>query len=63
MNTVDLVFPVAGTQLPAHHGYHLYAGLCRVLQPLHDGSLVYGLGPVTGQFVGRGMLRSTRGCR
>jgi CRISPR-associated protein Cas6 len=57
MNTVDLVFPVAGSQLPAHHGYHLYAGLSRVLPCLHDKSTAFGLGAVTGQYVGRGMLR------
>ena len=57
MNTVDLVFGVSGNHLPVHHGYQLYGGLSRVLPCLHDGSVKFGLGSITGQFIGRGLLR------
>src|SRR5262245_21601760 len=57
MSTVDLVFPVSGERLPVPHGYPLYAGLSRVLPALHDGSVDFGLGAITGQYVGRGVLR------
>lgn len=54
---VDLVFPVGGERVPVPHGYPLYAGLSRVLPALHDGSVDFGLGAITGQYVGRGVLR------
>jgi CRISPR-associated protein Cas6 len=57
MNIVDLVFGVSGTQLPVHHGYQLYGGLSRVLPCLHDGTVKFGLGSITGQLIGRGLLR------
>jgi CRISPR-associated protein Cas6 len=53
---VNVVFPVNGSRLPVHHGYSLYGALSRLLPALHDGSIVFGLGLVTGQFVGQGML-------
>jgi CRISPR-associated protein Cas6 len=55
--TIDLVFPVGGERVPVPHGYPLYAGLSRVLPALHDGSVDFGLGSITGQYVGRGTLR------
>jgi CRISPR-associated protein Cas6 len=57
MSTIDLVFPVGGERVPVPHGYPLYAGLSRVLPALHDRSVDFGLGAITGQYVGRGVLR------
>lgn len=56
MHVVDLVFPVTGGRLPVHHGYALYGCLSRVLPSLHNGGLSFGLGLITGQYVGQGML-------
>lgn len=58
---LDLIFPVAGERVPVPHGYPLYAGLSRVLPALHDGSVDFGLGAITGQYVGRLKCKVTRG--
>lgn len=55
--TIDLVFPVGGERVPVAHGYPLYAGLSRVLPALHAGGVNFGLGAITGQYLGRGTLR------
>jgi CRISPR-associated protein Cas6 len=57
MVPLDLVFPVVGNRLPCDHNYHLYAALSRLLPCLHDGTLDYGLVPVTGRYVGCGELQ------
>lgn len=57
MTIVDLVFPVLGQRVPAQHGYLLYASMSRVLPSLHDGSVDFTLGAITGRYTGRGELQ------
>jgi hypothetical protein len=46
----------AGINLPTRNQLHQFVQL-GVLPCLNDGSVKFGLGSITGQFVGRGMLR------
>ncbi len=57
MTTVDLLFPVIGSRLPTDHNYALYSALSRWVPCLHDGSVEFGLAPVTGPYVGNGFLQ------
>jgi CRISPR-associated protein Cas6 len=57
MTTVDLLFPVVGTRLPTDHAYGLYGACCRLLPCLHDGSMRFGMAPVTGPHIGNGLLQ------
>jgi CRISPR-associated endonuclease/helicase Cas3 len=57
VTTIDLLFPVVGTRLPVDHGYALYGAISRLLPALHDGSLRFGMAPVTGPHVGNGLLQ------
>lgn len=67
MNTVDLIFPVVGNRLPTEHGYALYASLAKRVPALHATSSAVSISPVTGDYLGRGMLslnrRSSFRCR
>lgn len=58
---LDLVFPVAGAQLPVDHGYPLYGAISRVLESpgdtwLHETHEV-GIHGIRGRFIGRGMMQ------
>ena len=55
--SIDLMFPAMGTFLPTDHAYALYAALSRLLPPLHDGRLCFGMAPITGPHVGNGRLQ------
>lgn len=57
MPAVDLLFPVVGVELPTDHGYPLYAALSNVLPGLHRPGFRFSVLPITGQYVGRGLLR------
>jgi CRISPR-associated protein Cas6 len=57
MTTIDLLFPVVGTRLPADHGYGLYSALSRTLPCLHDAGVRFGLAPITGPHIGDGLLQ------
>jgi CRISPR-associated protein Cas6 len=57
MSALDLAFPVLGTRLPCDHNYPLYAALSRLLPCLHDGSVPFGLLPITGRYLGRGEVQ------
>jgi CRISPR-associated protein Cas6 len=57
VNTIDLLFPVLGSRLATDHGYALYSAISHELTCLHDGSVLFGLLPVTGQYVGDGLLQ------
>jgi CRISPR-associated protein Cas6 len=57
MNTVDLVFPVVGSRVPTDHSYALYSALSHRLPCLHDGSVSFGVVPITGPHIGNGLLQ------
>jgi CRISPR-associated endonuclease/helicase Cas3 len=57
MDTIDLLFPAVGSQIPVEHGYALYSALSHQLKCLHDGSVPFGLAPVNGLPVGGGKLQ------
>jgi CRISPR-associated protein Cas6 len=57
MPILDLSFPVLGTRLPCDHNYPLYAALSRLLPCLHDGSVAFGLLPIQGRYIGRGLMQ------
>jgi CRISPR-associated protein Cas6 len=54
---LDLLFPVVGQRLPTDHGYLLYGALSRTLPCVHDGSVPFSLAPITGQYVGNGLIQ------
>src|SRR5262245_36175660 len=56
MNRVDLLFPVVGQRVPTDHGYALYSALSRALKCLHDGTVPFARGPISGRHTGEGML-------
>lgn len=54
---LDLEFPVFSTSaIAVDHGYHLYAGLSRVLSTVHAESGI-GVHPITGRQIGDRMLQ------
>jgi CRISPR-associated protein Cas6 len=57
MTTVDLLFPVVGARLPTDHCYLLYSAISRLLPDVHDGSVPFSMAPVTGQYVGNGLIQ------
>jgi CRISPR-associated protein Cas6 len=57
MATVDLLFPVVGVRLPTDHCYLLYSALSRLLPRVHDNGVCFGMAPVTGQYVGNGLIQ------
>lgn len=54
---VELHFPLRGEQIPADHGYKLFAGLSRLLPMLHANDCGVRIGPVRGAYLGRGILK------
>jgi len=57
MGSVDLLFPVLGTDLPTDHHYPLFAAVTTLLPWLHDPRSRYALAPLTGEYLGNGRLR------
>jgi CRISPR-associated protein Cas6 len=57
MAMVDLLFPVVGARLPTDHGCALYSAMSRLLPCVHDGTVRFGMAPVTGQYVGNGLIQ------
>jgi CRISPR-associated protein Cas6 len=57
MTTIDLLFPVVGSRLPTDHCYMLYGAMSRLLPCLHDGNVAFAMAPITGQYVGHGLLQ------
>jgi CRISPR-associated protein Cas6 len=53
---IDLLFPLLGTSIPTDHGYGLYATLSRLVPWLHESAHVR-VGPIAGQYLGRGLLQ------
>jgi CRISPR-associated protein Cas6 len=55
--TIDLLFPLIATNpIAADHGYHLYAGLSRLLPVLHEHNGI-GVHPIRGTQIGNRLLR------
>jgi CRISPR-associated protein Cas6 len=63
MTTVDLLFPILGTQpIPADHGYHLYSALSHQLDAIHSENGV-GIHPIRGQQLGNRLIALTPSSR
>jgi len=58
MKTVDVRFRLTGSQIPADHGYHLYAAISRHVAATHENPEI-GLHPIAGRLVGNRMLALT----
>lgn len=67
MAIIDLSFPVAGKDIPADHGYFLYAALSRRLPALHSlegtGAKGVGIHPIGGTLLGNRRLGLTPASR
>src|SRR5262249_2996205 len=51
------LFPVVGSHLPTDHGYALYSSLSHLLPSVHRGAVKFGMAPITGPYIGRGLLQ------
>ncbi len=60
MQTVEVTFPVLGDTLPVMHGYALYSSLARKVPGLHDPTASLSIGPIPGDYIGKGLLRLHR---
>jgi CRISPR-associated protein Cas6 len=58
MPNVDLCFRVVGTEIPADHGYLLYAAIARVVPAFHSDAGV-GVHPISGRLAGNRRLTLT----
>jgi CRISPR-associated protein Cas6 len=56
MKMIDLVFPVLGRQLPTDNGYPLYSAISRCAPQVHAPETNLLVGPVSGRYVGGGIL-------
>ncbi len=62
MPKVDVKFPLVGQQIPADHGYHLFAAISGILPDLHGDDEV-GIHAINGRLVGNRLLALTdRSC-
>src|SRR5262249_25955071 len=57
MPMIELHFPVLGTALAADHGYALYSAVSRIVPALHTPNAGVLIGPIAGDYVGKGELR------
>jgi hypothetical protein len=57
MAMIELHFRILGTEIPADHGYALYAALSRLVPRLHTPELRMRIGPIRGAYLGNGKLR------
>ena len=58
MKTVDVRFRLTGSQVPADHGYRLYAAISRHLPGIHENPEI-GVHSIAGRLVGNRMLALT----
>jgi hypothetical protein len=54
---IELQFPVLASEIPADHGYALYAAISRLVPELHTRELALRVGPIRGTYIGEGKLR------
>jgi CRISPR-associated protein Cas6 len=59
---VDLSFPICGDPIPADHGYHLFAGISKLVPEIH-GELRVGIHPIRGTHIPPRALRLERRSR
>mgnify|MGYP002784979788 CR=1 FL=1 len=57
MSSIELQFPVLGSEIPSDHGYALYGALSRIVPTIHTADLPVRIGPIRGSYVGTGKLR------
>jgi CRISPR-associated protein Cas6 len=57
MATIDLLFPVEGTQLPTDHSYGLYGALSRIVPEFHTTGSRLRFAPVNGDRGEKGTIR------
>jgi len=57
MNIVDLLFPVVGSCVRTDHAYTQLAAFCRLLPRLHDADIPIAIAPLTGNYMGDGLLQ------
>lgn len=57
--TVDVVFPVSGTDLAWDHSYSLFGALSRIQPLVHEGALEVGVFPINGLSQGNRLLKLT----
>lgn len=57
MNKVEVLFPILGSQMPTDHAYSLYSAVCHWITPLHAQNSRVQIGPVLGQFIGKGLMQ------
>src|SRR6266851_2992021 len=56
MSLIELHFPVLGSVLRTDHAYGVYAAVSRLVPWLHKEDRVR-IGPIAGQYLGRGLLQ------
>lgn len=57
MDIIELQFSIIGQTLPVRHGYPVYAALSRVVPALHTAEAALSIGPISGDYLGKGLLR------
>jgi CRISPR-associated protein Cas6 len=57
MDIVELHFSIIGQSLPVRHGYQLYAALSQALPAIHAADAALSIGPISGDYLGKGLLR------
>ncbi len=57
MDIIEVRFSVKGQTLPVRHGYSLYAALSRAIPALHAAEAALSIGPINGDYLGKGLLR------
>jgi CRISPR-associated protein Cas6 len=57
MNIIDLLFPVVGSCVRTDHAYAQLAAFCHLLPRLHDGTIPVSIAPISGQYIGDGLLQ------
>lgn len=55
--TIEVHFPVLGSEIPTDHGYALYSALSHFTKELHGEGRQIQVGPIHGEYSGNGRLR------
>ena len=57
MDTIDLLFPVVGSNFPCDHAFGLYTALSRIVPEFHHKACNLRIASIRGAYVGRGLLQ------